>query len=469
MLLLAVIGFAACNKDDDGGRFEFENEVEYFTAGQTREVRFVAVDVASCAVSGIPTGWGTPQVDLQRSVVKITAPAEGTEDAKTSGVISFTATTTGGKALSASVFAVIGESIDLSAEPANSYLLNRKNATYTIDVSRTGHGRGLDVERVEIIWQASSSLVRYITLDDGKLSFFVGTEDDASTLRDGNALLGGYDRAGNLVWSWHLWIADYDTESEGGTVTFNGYEMMTRNLGALASGNATDEEILDSFGMFYQWGRRTPFIGPRAHTSSNGSSADMYDAEGSSVSLEFKASDAQTGTAEYAENNPLLYITGVEESRYDWLWSAPEQLWGSVKSEHDPCPYGWRVAPAAAFAGLEIAEPPVGFDYTAYMDKYGWTLTDGVSQSLFMGAGRRVYTDGKFQNVYVNPDDERPTRNAALYDQPWVGLYWTSDVSGSDAQAFSFYFDKAYVENSAVEGIVNHRRANAMPVRCVRE
>ena len=32
----------------------------------------------------------------------------------------------------------------------------------------------------------------------------------------------------------------------------------------------------------------------------------------------------------------------------DALWSAP----GTAKSLYDPCPAGWRVAPAAAFEGL---------------------------------------------------------------------------------------------------------------------
>ena len=84
-----------------------------------------------------------------------------------------------------------------------------------------------------------------------------------------------------------------------------------------------------------------------------------------------------------------------------------------------------------------------------------------------MGAGRRIYPDGRFQNIYVNPDSERQVRNVAMYDQPWVGLYWTTDISSSQSSSFFFFFNKLHVENSRVEGAVLHYRANGMPVRCV--
>ncbi len=472
MLLLASVAFTACDKDkDDDGFIRFEDDIAYFVAGESRDLTFVAGDIVKLAPSGYPKGWARPVIDLASRKVNITAPSEVSEDVRDSGVFSFDATTAGGKTLTVSLFAVIGEDCDLSAEVANSYLLNRRNTRYIIDVSRTVEGRNLEVASVEILWQSSPKLVRYTSLDDNLFSFFVGVDDD-NTLRDGNALLGGYDRDGNLVWSWHLWIADYDTEAANGTVTLNGCEMMTRNLGALTGGNATTDEVLTSFGLFYQWGRKEPFVGPSSYNAGNGTSATIYNADDKIQPLTYKESSAETGTVEYARRHPLTYITGTEESHYDWMWSGSDELWGDAKTDNDPCPYGWRVAPAAAFANLEIVEPlsGEGIDYATYMNRYGWTLTDGAASSLFMAAGRRVYLDGKFQNVYVNPDSERPeVRNAALYDQPWVGLYWTSGIAGRDAQALSFYFDKAYVEHSAVDGIVSHRRANGMQVRCVRE
>lgn len=226
--------------------------------------------------------------------------------------------------------------------------------------------------------------------------------------------------------------------------------------------------MLNSFGLYYQWGRKEPFIGPGTYDFSNGTSATLYDGEGDVVSLSVKESSAETGTVDYAREHPLTFIAGVEASEYDWMWgSHSEALWSDAKTANDPCPYGWKVAPAAAFAGLTIADPLEGVSADEYFDKYGWTLTDGSAESLFMGAGRRIYPDGRFQNIYVNPDSERQVRNVAMYDQPWVGLYWTTDISSSQSSAFYFFFNKLHVENSRVERPVLHYRANGMPVRCV--
>ena len=243
---------------------------------------------------------------------------------------------------------------------------------------------------------------------------------------------------------------------------------MDRNLGALADSNASSDDVLNSFGLYYQWGRKEPFIGPGTYDFSNGTSATLYDDEGDVVSLSVEESSAETGTVDYAREHPLTFIAGVEASEYDWMWgSHSEALWSDAKTANDPCPYGWKVAPAAAFAGLTIADPLEGVSADEYFDKYGWTLTDGSAESLFMGAGRRIYPDGRFQNIYVNPDSERQVRNVAMYDQPWVGLYWTTDISSSQSSAFYFFFNKLHVENSRVEGPVLHYRANGMPVRCV--
>lgn len=469
-LLTAMCLFAAaCNKDDEG-TFHFNESVAYFDAGETREIGFTVDGYTSVSVSGTLEGWSKPEVDMARRVVKITAPAADTEGAVWSGAISFTAYNNSDDiALSASLFVSVSESVDLTDEPANCYILNASNTNYTVDLSRTGDDVPLATASAALVWQSTSKLVRHLSFNaDAKTCSFYVSPDDDGNFKAGNALLGGYDDDGNLLWCWHLWIAEYDPDAAGGTVIFNGSEMMTRNLGALASSNGTTDNILASFGLYYQWGRPTPFIGPSTYFAGNGASATMYDIDGKTVELSYEPSSAEIGTVEYARTHPLTFITGGEESRYDWMWSKRDNLWGASANENNPCPRGWRVASPQDYANLQIVEPLAGVDAGAYFDKYGWTLTDGASQSLFMGAGRRRYTDGKFQNIYVNPDDERETRNAALYDQPWVGNYWCSAVSGSDAAAFTFFFDKAHVENSAVEDQVAHHRANAMPVRCVR-
>lgn len=240
--------------------------------------------------------------------------------------------------------------------------------------------------------------------------------------------------------------------------------MMTRNLGALAADNSSVENILASYGLYYQWGRKDPFIGPSSYNAANGASASMYNGGGSRVYLRTAASSAETGTVAYAVQHPLTFITGVSGSENDWLWSAhSDDLWSaSKKSPYDPCPHGWRVAPSAVFDGLKLVGAPTAAD----ADKYGWGLTDperGTS-SLFIGAGRRRYDNSTILNVY-NPVTVRSVAEEA---QPWEGLYWTAGtLSGTKSPAFHFWFEKK-TTGGGLENNVPYARANGMSVRCVR-
>ena len=103
--------------------------------------------------------------------------------------------------------------------------------------------------------RAGRDPIQYLELKDGKASFYVAADsDDGDKIKEGNAVIGAYDAGGTLIWSWHVWAADYDPEAEGGAVDFNGYSMMTRNLGALAADNSSVENILASYGLYYAVG-----------------------------------------------------------------------------------------------------------------------------------------------------------------------------------------------------------------------
>ena len=81
-----------------------------------------------------------------------------------------------------------------------------------------------------------------------------------------------------------------------------------------------------------------------------------------------------------------------------------------------------------------------------------------------MGAGRRTYLDGKFQNVYVAGYDPKGTR--ADEAQPWIGLYWTADAQTSDNLSSALYF--RYGSSEEVQNAYALRRSTGLPVRCVK-
>lgn len=472
LVLLATLSLVSCKKDKDTGKLSFNTPAVYMQAGQTVQVGFTSTDIRSYSITSRPTGWGTEcfTVDGAAQQLTIVAPTKfaGDSDASSdvtaerSGSLTLSGTSTTGNKVTATLFISISSPVDMSRMPANSYMVHEGKRNYLFDAMHKGDGKSaLQTASVDIVWQSKTNLIQYLSLEDGKVSFYVDADDDDSQKIDsGNAVIGAYDADGTLIWSWHVWSTEYDPDADGATVAFNGMTMMDRNLGALANGNASTDEILASYGLYYQWGRKDPFIGPSTYQASNGSSASMYNARSGTVKIEAVASSAETGTTEYATQHPLTYITGVADSRYDWRWSSDDSLWGETKTVNDPCPYGWKVAPSKAFGGLTIVGTPVAEDY----DKYGWTLSSGAAESFFIGAGRRRYDDSKILNIYMND-----TRNAAIEAQPWVGLYWGSDA-GAEGQspALYFWFEKKTTQ-SGIEYAVPYARANGMQVRCVRE
>lgn len=460
----AAVLLTACNKDKDAGSIRFDRPALYVAAGRTATAGFALADVdaRTLSVTSRPTGWDEIEVNAAEKTLTVTAPAEIGEETERSGSVVLSGVGTGGGIVSGTLFVGIAARKDYSDRPANSYLANEKETEYLFDALHKGDGKTeLATARLEVIWQTESGLVQYLHFDGAKGSFYVGADaDDATRVKDGNALIGAYDAQGGLLWSWHVWAADFDPEQN--PLELDGRTLMARNLGARANGHGTTEELLASYGLYYQWGRKEPFIGPSAYNAaSGGTSALMYDGTGTAVTLKMTAATAETGTQAYATQHPLEFIT-VAEKDADWLQETAGARWSETeKTLYDPCPYGWRVAPASAFAGLTIQDDvTAGTDYAS---QYGWTLGSGTAESYFAGAGRRNWRNGAVVNTY---DESLPVR--ALEMQPWVGYYWTSDAEETLSSAFCFWFK---ADEETLGGVRNARpmgRANGMQIRCVR-
>lgn len=474
----AIVFFASCSKDKESGSLSFDSPAVFLSAGQTVTVGFKSVNLQNLSVTNKPTGWSEPTIDVAAQTLTITAPGSFDDDEVKTGSVVLAGSPKGGSSVSATLFVGVVDSKDMSAEPANSYIVNKPECNYLFDAMHKGDGKtSLATASVDVVWQSKSGLIQYTELRDGKVSFYVGADsDDEEKIKEGNAVIGAYDAGGTMIWSWHIWAVNYDPDTAENQLAFNGYTMMNRNLGALANDNSTVEKILASYGLYYQWGRKDPFIGPASYNAANGASASMYNGGGSRVYLKTEVSSADAGTMDYAVRNPLTFIVGVSDSEYDWLWSAhSDALWSQTqKSVNDPCPYGWRVAPAAAFDNLFIQNTPEAGD----ADKFGWTLYGPQSgPSLFIGAGRRIYRHiqeddtqggGSIQNFYPTPIDKQ-VRSSALYNQPWVGYYWTTGTAaGTKSSALYFWFDKSNPANSSLENNTPQYRANGMQVRCVK-
>jgi hypothetical protein len=103
-------------------------------------------------------------------------------------------------------------------------------------------------------------------------------------------------------------------------------------------------------------------------------------------------------------------------------------------------------------------------DWQDAQGMYGWNLVDidDNSKSYFFTAqGRRNYIDGRLD--IVNDDKTRPI--------PWAGYYWTASTT-ANGMAEAMFFDlnsQTRATWNAFEPAREMQRANALPIRCVKE
>lgn len=151
----------------------------------------------------------------------------------------------------------------------------------------------------------------------------------------GNATISLRDPQGDVLWSWHIWIVDYNPETNYDTVDWGEAgtkKMMKMNLGAL------NNTMYDSkaMGMMYQWGRKDPYLGAVAYDSN---SQVVYE----SREYGYVEASQATSTLAYSLRHPGKAIMDEESGDGDWLEEHENALWGDSKTMYDPCPQGWKV------------------------------------------------------------------------------------------------------------------------------
>lgn len=457
-LLLALC--TACNKDDDNdGEVKLNPTAVFLDWGESATVSYSGVNITEYSLGSYPEGWPAPVLNTAARTLTVTAPAKS-EGIATTGSVRLNGITKGKERIGASLYVALAVAkTDYTAQPANSYLATKPNTQYSFDATLKGDGKStINTERVAIVWQSSRNLIQYLNYEHGVASFYIAKHaDDETKVTAGNAVIGAYDAADNLLWSWHIWVVNYDPEAEA--LNYGDYTVMSRPLGALE--NKTDSQVstLNSYGLYYQWGRKDPFPGPSSYNASKGYLATIFDADYNTVPVQ-RVSAEEGGSYDYANAHPTHFITTTGKHE-DWCRTITNEVKGwsaTTKTVNDPCPYGWQVAPAAAFAGLSIVDD-LSKEGSTYAEQYGWTLTDGITESFYFAGGRYVYLNGLIQNVY----DDELTRNSATEAQPWVGYNWTAD-----GKAFTYWLKKDEVSKSGLRTDFNLGRANGASVRCVR-
>ena len=277
----------------------------------------------------------------------------------------------------------------------------------------------------------------------------------------GNAVVALKDAAGEILWSFHIWVGE--TSDVECSTSVGNFSLMDRNLGATSAEDKSlcgEEAVRNSFGLFYQWGRKDPF--PRALKVTNRVQAADF-----AMSLSVVRADNVIGSIGYSIKHPMARQY-VLSSGCNWLQTYINELWGSnyagtaldnivseslrvpgVKTAYDPCPEGYRVPDAVHLNSL--SELNNGKLAAATRDQYyGYRFNTGVTTNYFPAAG------------YV--DSAKADAGALAYEGYW-GLYWSSCASGQNSSAMYAQAGGSVAMTTGGTGI----RGRLMSVRCIKE
>ena len=315
------------------------------------------------------------------------------------------------------VTAYSGSGTNLSAKGnANSYMIYPMTGSFYFDATVKGNSYesvGTPVS-AELIWaidenhNASNNVIGNVVLQ-GNLLFFQTTE----SVIPGNALVAVKDENGVILWSWHIWVVDYDPENQNQTY-YSGAVMMDRNLGATAAMpdlNDIAGTWAPASGALYQWGRKDPIF-----------------SETMSINYSWY------GSIEESAANPATFAAGGDY----WLNPMDEYLWQpDSKTMYDPCPAGWRVSPKSALEGMMAT--------TSYYP-YGNVNTVADGQTIWTGFGPYLHSGG------------------AYYLHNGSGYTWTSDYNHGSIHGWTiYYWDGSWSFSSDMNA------TDAYPVRCMKE
>ena len=279
MLAAVALVFSSCNNEneDDQLRVTLPDApvTAYFDYGQTHSFTVKMEKERSYEIEQVPNGW-TAQLESKTKLV-VTAPKSGGE---MSGVVKISVHRKE-RTVSAQLKVEILPATTLTAN-ANSYIISKPNTRYKIKATVKGNSsQKIDgtPASAALVWQTSKGLLGTVMLDGDHISFVTTADaDDKTKINKGNAVIAVKDTDDNTLWSWHLWLTDYDPAIDNVTYP-DGSIMMDRNLGAMGIGS---DDIYEAYGLFYQWGRKDPLIMSQNATST--SNASTYNSVNSNVS-----------------------------------------------------------------------------------------------------------------------------------------------------------------------------------------
>lgn len=383
---------------------------------------------------------------------------------------------------------VVFEGLVKAEEHANTFFA-APGAVVSFPTFKGINGDKAGAESLELAWQDAAGLFAgVVAVNDGEaiVRFAEGKE--------GNALVNGLDAAGNVVWSWLFWIAG-DAPQD---VTVGAYTFMDRNIGAIT----LDEKSELSVGLAYQYGRKDPFPGIQF---SQYALRPVYGADNAEVNIPLAINEAQNNLENTIKNPTIYYCNKYfsgQKHNYSWITTDAttfgadnfKALWenNGKKSDYDPCPAGYQVAPKAAWDGVkEVATEIVEIwddDYVTFDSS-----TIGTNEKYAAGNRKKVQFRGCSYNglrltvsgeINANTDQNFSFANCVGKALPTAEV-WMADIDPDYATSLSAsYFrgmavkvnttgngnfdDISSIKVNALSTTAKYGLNYAIPVRCVK-
>lgn len=298
------------------------------------------------------------------------------------------------------------------------------------------------------------------------------------------------DGMNNFLWSWHMWVTDYQPDKAamyaatagryvysvpGGSVhrydnaIFNSgiYKdkfIMDRNLGAQDIYYHGTSDSKDTDGMlYYQFGRKDPFAGERylyfLNAEGTYEKKKWTQAENTITNTD---ANANCYNVPYSIHNPMTFIKGSYWTYNDIYnpttynsnirWQDPYVTTDDGKSIFDPCPPGWKVPKNGTWDGFNAS---VSSQYTKFL----WNDPLSSGRNYFPN----TYSDRSTGTIFYPASGALDSGSGAFSGVGSTGRYWSCSP-GSASLGYYLSFNSGYVNPSD-----NGSRASGFPVRCVQE
>ena len=201
------------------------------------------------------------------------------------------------------------------------------------------------------------------------------------------------------------------------------------------------------YGKLYQWGRKD---GQGYYNINNGVEFAYNDLGGGPSITNGPISWENYVAGNYS--NVFFKVTITDDNPGDWVSPQKPDLWGNgTKTDHDPCPDGWRVPTNDELIGLTKT--------SQYSSGYGygyWCSGNNPSNGSYPRILLQYYNGYHGYNA-----DYGTNRTASAY-------YWSSTTDGVKSKCVSIAKGLSYPYDMFLRNYSN-QRANAYSVRCVKD